>query len=31
MPDRNALFGVGLGAWNGEDVSRAAEATELVI
>jgi alkanesulfonate monooxygenase SsuD/methylene tetrahydromethanopterin reductase-like flavin-dependent oxidoreductase (luciferase family) len=31
VPDRNVLFGTGLGAWNGEDVSSAAEAAELVI
>ena len=31
MPDRNVLFGTGLGAWNGEDTSRAVDAAELVI
>ena len=31
MADRNVLFGIGLGAWNGEDVSQAAQAAELVI
>ena len=30
MPDENVLFGVSLGAWNGADVSQAAEAVRLV-
>ena len=31
MPDRNAVFGVGLGAWNGADVASAAESVQLVV
>ena len=31
MRDRDILFGTGLGAWNGTDVSQAAESAELVI
>jgi len=30
VPDENVLFGVSLGAWNGADVSQAAEAVRLV-
>ena len=30
MPDRNVLFGVGLGAWNGADAVTAAESVKLV-
>ena len=29
-PDRNVLFGAGFGAWNGADVSHAAESIRLV-
>ena len=31
MPDRNVLFGAGLGAWNGADVAGAADSVQLVV
>jgi alkanesulfonate monooxygenase SsuD/methylene tetrahydromethanopterin reductase-like flavin-dependent oxidoreductase (luciferase family) len=31
MSQRNVMFGAGLGAWNGEDASRAAEATQQAV
>lgn len=30
MPDRDVLFGAGLGAWNGADAATAAESVKLV-
>ncbi len=30
MPDRNVLFGTGLGAWNGADAATAAESVRLI-
>ena len=30
MPDRNVLFGAGLGAWNGADAATAAESVRLI-
>ena len=30
MPDRNVLFGVGLGAWNGADTVTAAASVKLI-
>ena len=30
MPDRDVLFGAGLGAWNGEDAATAAEYVKLI-
>jgi alkanesulfonate monooxygenase SsuD/methylene tetrahydromethanopterin reductase-like flavin-dependent oxidoreductase (luciferase family) len=30
VPDRNVLFGVGLGAWNGADAVTAAESVNLI-
>ena len=30
MPDRNVLFGVGMGAWNGADAVTAAESVKLI-
>jgi alkanesulfonate monooxygenase SsuD/methylene tetrahydromethanopterin reductase-like flavin-dependent oxidoreductase (luciferase family) len=31
MPDRRVLFGAGLGAWNGTDVTKAAESVQLIV
>jgi alkanesulfonate monooxygenase SsuD/methylene tetrahydromethanopterin reductase-like flavin-dependent oxidoreductase (luciferase family) len=31
VPDRNVLFGVGLGAWNGADVATAPESVQLAV
>jgi alkanesulfonate monooxygenase SsuD/methylene tetrahydromethanopterin reductase-like flavin-dependent oxidoreductase (luciferase family) len=30
VPDRNVLFGTGLGAWNGADAATAAESARLI-
>ena len=30
MPDRDVLFGAGLGAWNGADATTAAESVRLI-
>ena len=30
MPDRDVLFGAGLGAWNGADAAMAAESVKLI-
>lgn len=30
MPDREVIFGAGLGAWNGADTATAAESVQLV-
>jgi len=30
VPDRDVLFGAGLGAWNGEDAATAAEYVKLI-